>query len=142
MMQASPRPQAGGDDAAALARRRQKPAWGNVMAYEFEGKTIETTANGYLVNLEDWSKGLAEHIAGLEQLTLTERHWDLIEYLRDEYINNNENQPNTRAIVKAMSDKWGEKADQKTLYDLFPLDPSKQGARISGLPESRRKGGY
>ena len=41
-----------------------------------------------------------------------------------------------------MSEKWGEKIDQKTLYDLFPLDPSKQGGRIAGLPESRRKGGY
>lgn len=112
------------------------------MTYEIEGKTIETTANGYLVNQDDWSKELAELIAIKEQVTLTERHWDLIDYLRDEFFNNNENSPNTRTIVKAMSEKWGEKVDQRTLYDLFPLDPSKQGGRIAGLPESRRKGGY
>ena len=112
------------------------------MAYEFEGRTYESTATGYLANRDDWSKGLAEHMAGLEQLALTQRHWDLIDYLRDEFFNNNENTPNTRAILKAMSEKWGEKIDQKTLYDLFPLDPSKQGGRIAGLPESRRKGGY
>jgi tRNA 2-thiouridine synthesizing protein E len=112
------------------------------MAYEFEGRTYESTPTGYLANRDDWSKGLAEHLAGLEQITLTQRHWDLIDYLRDEFFNNNENSPNTRAILKAMSEKWGEKIDQKTLYDLFPLDPSKQGGRIAGLPESRRKGGY
>lgn len=112
------------------------------MAYEFEGRVIETTATGYLTNLDDWSKELAEHIASHEQITLTDRHWDIIDYLRDEYINNNENTPNTRTILKAMSEKWGEKLDQKTLYDLFPLDPSKQAGRIAGLPESRRKGGY
>jgi tRNA 2-thiouridine synthesizing protein E len=112
------------------------------MAYEFEGKTIETTATGYLVNQDDWSRELAEHIASKEQITLTGRHWDVIGYLRDEYFNNNENTPNTRAILKAMSEKWNEKIDQKTLYDLFPLDPSKQGGRIAGVPESRRKGGY
>lgn len=112
------------------------------MAYEFDGKTIETTANGFLVNQEDWSRELAEHIAGVERITLTERHWDLIEYLRDEYFNNAQNIPNTRTIVKAMADKWGEKVDQRTLYELFPLDPSKQGGRVAGLPESRRKGGY
>jgi tRNA 2-thiouridine synthesizing protein E len=112
------------------------------MAYTFEGKTIETTANGHLVNQEDWSKELAEHMASQESLALTPRHWDIIEYLRDEYFNNNQNNPNTRAIVKAMADKWGEKVDQKTLYELFPLDPSKQGGRIAGVPESRRKGGY
>jgi len=42
-----------------------------------------------------------------------------------------------------MQQLWDDKSvDAKTVYDLFPLDPSKQGGRISGLPESRRKGGY
>lgn len=112
------------------------------MPYEFQGNTIETTANGYLADQNDWSKELAAHIAASEQVELTDRHWDVIEYLRDEYFNDNQAQPNTRTIVKAMSDKWNEKVDQRTLYDLFPMDPSKQGARIAGLPESRRKGGY
>jgi tRNA 2-thiouridine synthesizing protein E len=112
------------------------------MSFEFGGKTIETTANGFLADQGDWSKELAGQMAAEEEITLTERHWDLIDFLRDEFFNNNENIPNTRAIAKAMSDKWGEKVDQKTLYDLFPRDPSKQGGRIAGLPESRRKGGY
>ena len=30
----------------------------------------------------------------------------------------------------------------KTLFDLFPGNPSKQAGRIAGLPESLRKGGY
>lgn len=112
------------------------------MAIDFNGKSIETTATGFLVNIEDWSEELAKHIADEEGVELTDKHWDLINYLRDEYISNNQNQPNTRNIVKAMSDKWGEKLQQKDVYDLFPKDPSKQGGRIAGLPESRRKGGY
>ncbi|WP_298356908.1 TusE/DsrC/DsvC family sulfur relay protein [Rhodoblastus sp.] len=112
------------------------------MSYQFQGKDIETTATGYLVNPEDWSRELAEHIAGLDGLTLGDRHWDVIEFLREEYFENNQSTPNTRTIVKAMSEKWGEKLDQKALYDLFPLDPSKQGGRIAGVAESRRKGGY
>ncbi len=112
------------------------------MSYEFDGRQIEATSSGYLVDQDDWSRELAEHIARLEHIELTERHWDLIDYLRDEYFNNNQSTPNTRAIIKAMSERWGEKVEQKTLYDLFPLDPSKQGGRIAGLPESKRKGGY
>ena len=112
------------------------------MALDFNGKTIETTANGYLSNLEDWSEDLASHLAAADGLELTDAHWDVLNYLRDEYINNNQTQPNTRTIVKAMSDKWDRTVDQKELYDLFPLDPSKQAGRIAGLPESRRKGGY
>ena len=112
------------------------------MGIEFEGKTIETTSTGYLADQDDWSRELAEHLASLEQIELTPKHWDLIDYLREEYFDNNQNTPNTRTILKAMSDRWGERVDQKTLYDLFPLDPSKQGGKIAGLPESKRKGGY
>ena len=112
------------------------------MIYEFDGRRIEATEAGYLVDPDDWSRELAEHIARLEHIELTPRHWDLIDYLRDEYINNNQSTPNTRTMIKAMSERWGEKVEQKTLYDLFPLDPSKQGGRIAGLPESKRKGGY
>ena len=112
------------------------------MAIEVNGQSIEVNANGYLENVEDWSEDVGKAIAESEGLALTEKHWDLINYLRDEFINNGGNQPNTRNIVKAMSAKWDEKIAQKDVYDLFPKDLSKQGGRIAGLPESRRKGGY
>ena len=112
------------------------------MAIDYEGQSIETTANGYLANAEDWNEGLARAMAATDTLEVTEEHWDVLNYLRDEYFNNGQTQPNTRTIVKAMSEKWDRAVDPKELYDLFPLDPSKQGGRIAGLPESRRKGGY
>ena len=112
------------------------------MAIEVNGQSVETDANGYLTNVEDWNEDVAKVIAEHEGVSLTEKHWDLINYLRDEYINNGGNQPNTRHILKAMSAKWDAKLAQKDIYDLFPKDPSKQGGRIAGLPESRRKGGY
>ncbi len=113
------------------------------MTLEVEGKTVETTPSGFLANVEDWNEQIAAVIAEQEELELTDRHWDVINYLRDEYINNAGNQPNTRNMVKAMAKKWNDKSiNAKTLYDLFPGDPSKQAGRIGGLPESRRKGGY
>jgi len=113
------------------------------MAYEVNGRTLEATESGFLVNLDDWEKDVAEAIAAAEGLTLTQDHWDVIEYLRDAFINHNGEQPNNRAILKAMQDKWaGRKVDNKTLFDLFPGNPSKQAGMIAGLPESMRKGGY
>ncbi|MDH5229795.1 MAG: TusE/DsrC/DsvC family sulfur relay protein [Gammaproteobacteria bacterium] len=112
------------------------------MAFDFNGKSIETTDNGYLVNADDWSEELASAMASAESLELTERHFDLINFLREEFFNNAGNQPNTRNIIKGMKAIWNEDITSKTLYDLFPLDPSKQGGRLAGLPESRRKGGY
>ena len=112
------------------------------MAFEYEGNTIETNANGHLENQEDWNEGVAAAIAAQENIELTDKHWDLIKFLREEYFENGGNQPNTRKIVKAMSEAWGEKLSQRDVYALFPGDPSKQGGKVAGLPESRRKGGY
>ncbi|MCY4421186.1 MAG: TusE/DsrC/DsvC family sulfur relay protein [Gammaproteobacteria bacterium] len=113
------------------------------MAININGKEVETTDTGFLVDIEDWSEDVARAMAQQDGLEMTDRHWDVINYLRDEYINNNENLPNTRNMVKAMAKAWGDKKlNAKVLYDLFPGNPSKQAGRIGGLPESRRKGGY
>ncbi len=113
------------------------------MAYEVNGKAIETTETGYLVNQEEWDKDVASAIALAEGLELTPDHWDVIEYLREAYFDHNGEQPNNRAILKAMQDKWPQrKVDNKTLFDLFPGNPSKQAGKVAGLPESMRKGGY
>lgn len=113
------------------------------MSIEFEGKTIDTVGEGYLANAEDWSEDLARFMARNEGIPeLTARHWDVLNYLRDEFLNNSQHQPNNREMMKEMSERWGVKVEQKMLFDLFPGTPSKQAGRIAGLPESRRKGGY
>jgi len=111
------------------------------MTLTFDGQEIETTANGYLVNVNDWNEDLAKQLAEQEGIELTDKHWDMINYLRDQYINGGVN-PNTRTMIKDLGKLWGSKIGSKDLYALFPKDPSKQGGRISGLPESKRKGGY
>ncbi len=112
------------------------------MSIEFQGKSIETTETGYLINNEDWNEDVAMHLAAAEGIELTDKHWDVIHYLRDEYFNNAGNQPNERTIVKELGKKWGKKCSSQEMYQLFPKMPSKQGGKIAGLPESRRKGGY
>ncbi|MCP4874373.1 MAG: TusE/DsrC/DsvC family sulfur relay protein, partial [Gammaproteobacteria bacterium] len=108
------------------------------MSISVSGTEIAATESGFLENVEDWSEEIATVLAAQEQLELSDRHWDLIRLLRDEYINNGGSQPNTRNLVKAMSKTWDDKSiSAKTLYELFPGDPSKQGGRIAGLPESR-----
>ncbi|HEY7655549.1 MAG TPA: TusE/DsrC/DsvC family sulfur relay protein [Burkholderiales bacterium] len=113
------------------------------MGYEVNGRALETTDNGYLVSQDDWDKDVAEAIAAAEGITLTQDHWDVIDYLREAYLERNGEQPNNRAILKAMQEKWsGRQVDNKTLFDLYPGNPSKQAGKIAGLPESMRKGGY
>lgn len=114
------------------------------MLYELNGKTIEATENGYLVNHEEWSEDLAKVIAEAEGISLSGKAWEVINYLRDEYFNNNGNQPNERNMVKHFKSTWTDlpKVDAKSLYEHFPMGPAKQAGKIAGLPETKRKGGY
>ncbi len=112
------------------------------MALEVNGQTIATTENGYLEDANDWNEDVALAIAKEEGIDMTEQHWDVVRYLREEHFENGGNEPNERTILKAMAKKWGTKPTSKDMYALFPLMPSKQGRKIAGLPQSTRKGGY
>lgn len=103
---------------------------------------LERDEHGYLVNLDDWTKEIAEEIATEEGLELSVASFKLIDFLRDEYINNNANQPNERNMVKGLKSSWDGKLGTKELYSLFPKGPAKQAGKVAGLPETRRKGGY
>jgi tRNA 2-thiouridine synthesizing protein E len=102
--------------------------------------SVERTDNGYLVNSSDWNEEIATALFAEEGIEPTERHWDIVKYVREETLSGNE--PNERSIMKAMGKLWGEKASSKTMYEMFPGMPSKQGLKIGGCPQSTRKGGY
>lgn len=112
------------------------------MSIEVNGNSIETTDSGYLTDHTAWDEDVAKALAQAEGIELTEKHWDVINYLRDEYINNNQNQPMERQLLKDLGKIWGSKPSSKDVYKLFPLAPTKQGTKIAGLPEVHRKGGY
>ena len=112
------------------------------MQLEIGGKTIERDKNGYLVNTDDWNEEVATALAAEDGITLTQRHWDVMNYLRDLYLNHGGEQPNMRKILKGLEDLWGEKVDTKDVYALFPLGPAKQAPKVAGLPETKTKGGY
>ena len=93
------------------------------MSIEVDGKTIATNDNGYLDNVEDWSEAVGQAIADSDQLEMTEKHWDVINYLREEHINNAGNEPNERTIMKELGKKWGSKPSSKDMYGMFPGTP-------------------
>ena len=112
------------------------------MALEVNGKSIETDANGNLTDPGAWDEDVARALAAEDSIELTQEHFDVLNYLRTEYLDNGGEQPMERAINKGMSKIWGRKVSSKDLYNLFPGAPSKQGNKIAGLPYIARKGGY
>ncbi|MEW5886975.1 MAG: TusE/DsrC/DsvC family sulfur relay protein [Pseudomonadota bacterium] len=105
------------------------------MAIVINDQTYETDEEGYLINLADWNKEIAEYIAVEEKVELTENHWEVINYLR-EYYNEYQIAPAVRVLTKAIGKQFGEeKGNSKYLYDLFPYGPAKQACKIAGLPK-------
>ena len=109
------------------------------MGYLVQGVELETDADGYLLEA-NFTDEVVEAIAAAEGIALTPEHWEVIRYLRDEYQENGHT-PNFRNMLKGFQAIRPE-ADSKFLYDLFPLGPAKQGARMAGLPQPFGKGGY
>jgi TusE/DsrC/DsvC family sulfur relay protein len=105
------------------------------MSFVIDGREIETDPEGFLRELSDWSEDLARAIAEKDGLSLTDGHWEVINFLRQGYAENG-TVPNIRILQKLMKAEYGpEKADSKYLYELFPYGPAKQGCRIAGLPK-------
>jgi tRNA 2-thiouridine synthesizing protein E len=102
---------------------------------EFQGKQLEVDEDGYLVNLDDWKPELATQLAAGDGLTLTENHWEVINFLRD-YYQKYQIAPMIKILVKEIGKVMGpEKGNTKYLYELFPDGPAKQACRYAGLPK-------
>jgi len=102
---------------------------------DFQGKQYEIDEDGYLTNLDDWSKELAEHLAKTEDVVMTDAHWEVVNFLR-EYYQKYQIAPMIKILVKEIGKVMGpEKGNTKYLYELYPGGPAKQACKIAGLPK-------
>lgn len=109
------------------------------MGYLVNGNELATDEQGYLLE-PDFSDEVVTTIAAAEGIALTEAHWKVVAYLRDEYREHGHT-PNFRNMLKGVAEILPG-CDSKALYDLFPVGPAKQGAKVAGLPQPLGKGGY
>ena len=105
------------------------------MSYQYNGHTIDHDEEGYITNLADWNKELAELIAESENIDMTDEHWEVVNFLRD-YYEEYQIAPAVRVLIKAIKKTMGkDKGNNKYLYELFPYGPAKQACKIAGLPK-------
>ena len=91
------------------------------------GKTVEVTGEGYLVNRDDWSKEMAIEMAKEDGIELTDKHYEVLDYLRKEQA----------AGITLTIRKVGKSGivDIKGLYQLFPGGPLKYSSKLAGIPK-------
>ncbi|NBI13392.1 TusE/DsrC/DsvC family sulfur relay protein [[Haemophilus] felis] len=99
---------------------------------------LETDGEGYLLYSQQWTPDVATAIAQIEQLTLTDAHWEVIYFVREFYLEYNTS-PSIRMLVRAVAQKLGEeKGNSRYLQRLFPNGPAKQATKLAGLPKPAR----
>jgi tRNA 2-thiouridine synthesizing protein E len=96
---------------------------------------LETTDQGFLVNVSDWNEDVAKELAELNNISLNEAHWEIIAFIRDYYLQF-KHLPNARVFTKAIARKLGEeKGNSRYLHKLFPDGPLKYACKLAGLPK-------
>jgi len=95
----------------------------------------ERNNEGFLEYATDWSSDVASVIAAEEDVSLSDNHWEIIEFLREFYNKHEMSPPSNRLFVKAVKDALGEeKGNSIYLMQLFPGTPAKTACKIAGLP--------
>ncbi len=109
------------------------------MGYNINGIDYAADEQGFLLE-PLYDDEAVRVIAQAENITLTDAHWEVVNYLRDQYREHGHT-PSFRNMLKGMAAVRTE-IDSKYLYDLFPVGPAKQGVKIAALPQPLGKGGY
>lgn len=93
----------------------------------YAGVAVEVNDEGYFTNPSQWTKEIAVDVAKQEGVELTDKHYEMLEYLRNKF--NNGDQLTIRGINKSGI------VDVKTFYQMFPGAPLKKSTKIAGIPK-------
>lgn len=95
-----------------------------------EGRSIHVDGEGFLTEYDEWDEALAERLAAAIGITLTDAHWKVLRFLREDYRERGET-----ATLRRVSTLEG--TPTKDLFTLFPGKPAKKMAYVAGLPKPR-----
>lgn len=91
------------------------------------GQTIDVNEEGYLTDASQWTPEIAKALAEESGIELTDNHFALINYLREQFTEGNS------LTIRRIS-KSGV-TDIKGFYALFPGGPLKISSKIAGIPK-------
>jgi tRNA 2-thiouridine synthesizing protein E len=93
-----------------------------------DGHTVHVDEEGFLTEYDEWDEDLAKVLAGQIGIDLTEAHWQVIRFLRDDFKGKGET-----ATTRRVQSVGG--VSVKEQFALFPKKPGKKMAYIAGLPK-------
>jgi len=81
-----------------------------------------------------WTKEIAEKKAEAMGLVLTDKHWEVINFLRVLYQNVGAQMPPVHELSQTLEERFSEQGGLRYLFELFPDGPLDQGSLIAGVP--------
>lgn len=101
-------------------------------------RTVLIDQEGYIQDMDEWTEVFVGALAGLEGLTLTSEHWEVIRFIRDHQAEH-QMQPQVCDMIKHFRELWGpERGSNHYLHELFPRGgPQKQGNRLAGIRRTK-----
>jgi TusE/DsrC/DsvC family sulfur relay protein len=95
-----------------------------------DGHTVHVDEEGFLTEYTEWDEDLARVLAANIGIDLTDAHWKVLRFLREDYQEKGETATTRR--VHAVGG-----VPVKEQFALFPKKPGKKMAYIAGLPKPR-----
>jgi tRNA 2-thiouridine synthesizing protein E len=96
---------------------------------------MELNDQGFLLDFHQWDEAVAEQLALLNHILLTDKHWQIILFIRRYYLQY-KHLPNTRVFIKAIAKEFGDDiGNSRYLHQLFPDGPLKYACKLAGLPK-------
>ena len=81
---------------------------------------------------QNWNRARSETLAANEGFELTDQHWHVISYLREQYLEHG--LPRfARTTARALNKQFAAQGGSKYLHNLFPGGPVTQGSRLANL---------
>jgi len=103
----------------------------------FNGHDYPTDNQGFLKKRLTWSAELGVYMASLDGVTLTDEHWEVINYFREYYEDYNIPPP-MRMVIRVFKKAFGEEnANSRYLLSLFPEGATKAASKFAGLPKPK-----
>ena len=92
------------------------------------GREVHVDEEGFMTEYDEWNEEVAGQLASNIGIDLTDRHMEVIRFLREDFQSEGET-----ATLRRVSTVGG--IPMKELFQLFPKKPAKKMAYIAGLPK-------
>lgn len=94
------------------------------------GREVHVDEEGFMTEYDEWNEEVATQLASNIAIDLTDRHMEVIEFLRRDFKAEGET-PTLRRVAVVGG------IPTKELFQLFPKKPAKKMAYIAGLPKPK-----